>query len=239
MFEDMTLTVDLPFAGYVYVVGFNYTQGSVTYFPTEYLATEHKNLDSGRMNYFPAGTHELPGTIDGKPQRWWVPDVAETVQPLCRREPQPDRGIWRRLCHSPRADGPIPPFPITRWAITCRGRARTRSSVGSPCRTPRCRPAQNQMDSVAPGPMVPWAEHEGVYLKVFNIQPTQNPGKQTPDPFQRRLLEAIRKKETEGKSSGSPRVSAEVVGFLGVGEASEPSFIGAFACPPRPGGAAS
>ena len=62
----LSLHVDLPFAAHVYVASHNPADGTIALFPSPWLRTEANNPLS-------AGSHQLPGTIDGRELRWPAP----------------------------------------------------------------------------------------------------------------------------------------------------------------------
>lgn len=187
-FDAMVLRIEMPFDGYVYLVSFDYLRGTVSYFPSEFLGTDHKH-DDGRMNFFEAGTHDLPGPWDGKPQAWFVPDV-EGALSLCVVVSRQVLTELEAILPATRQVGNTA-FP-NRAMSDYMPRAGRDSRVGKH-RLPHdvLLAAQNQRDSIHAGPMVPWNGHENVFVKVLNIRPgLPRPGAQPPsNPLQDRLRE--------------------------------------------------
>ena len=191
-YDAMTLELDLPWAGYVYVVSFDHRQGTIGYFPSEYLGTDHDN------HHFEAGTHELPGKWQDKSQAWFVPDVKEALS-LCvvfSREPLKDLEALLKLT-----------MQIGNTAFPDKSMGRYMPRAGRDQRIGRnklphevLRAAQNQPGAIEGGPMVPWARNPHVYLKVLNIVPGKpRPGATPPsNPLKDRLKKMVREKK-EGK----------------------------------------
>ena len=168
-FDAMSLTIELPWPGYVYVASFDHRNGTVGYYPTEFLGSDHGAGD-GPMHRFEEGRHELPGPWDGKQQSWFVPDVEEALS-LCvvvSRERldsldecmQLLRQVGNRAFGN-RAMGSYMPRA---------GRDKLIGMRKPP--HPVLLAARDQADSIAPGSMVRWAESEGVFIKVLNVLPT-------------------------------------------------------------------
>jgi hypothetical protein len=198
MFDAMTLRIDMPFSGYVYVVSFDYERGAVCYYPTDFLGTDHLGADD-RMNFFAAGQHELPGTWDTKAQSWYVPDSRETMS-LCvvvSKRALIDleemlvltRQVGNRA-FSNRAMGMYMPRA---------GRAKVIGKKSMPHDVLRA--AMNQEDSIRAGAMVPCRNHPGVFVKVLNIRiSSPRPGVTPPNnPFGARLNQLTKKKLKEPK----------------------------------------
>jgi hypothetical protein len=188
-YDAMTLHVEMPFDGYVYVVSFDYFRGTVSYFPSGFLGTDHKRAD-GRMNSFPAGSHDLPGPWDGKSQAWFVPDL-EGALSLCvvvSRAPLADLETVLTLTRQVGNTA----FP-SRVMSDYMPRAGTDKRLGQR-RLPHdvLLAAQNQEGANFPGPMGNWEGHEDVFVKVQNIRPAKpRPGAQPPsNPLRAQLMGA-------------------------------------------------
>lgn len=185
-FDPMRLTLELPDAAFVYVVSFDYRRGTVCYYPTEFLGTDH-STGKEEMHAFAAGTWELPGTWDGKTQSWFVPDTdgafsfcvlasarriddLDAVLPLCRQ-------VGNRAFQS-RSMGHYMPRA---------GRDKVVGQKKMP--HPVLEAALHQPDALLPGPMVELNGHPGVYAKTFNIRPGKpRPGVSPPaNPLQGQL----------------------------------------------------
>ena len=207
-FDDMSVTVDLPWDGYVYVASFDHLQGTVGFFPSDYLGTDYLDKATNRMNAFSAGTHELPGEWEGERRQWYVPDAKETIS-LCvvvSREPMTDLESTLRLVRQMGNTA----FPDKSMGLYMPRAGKDKLVGRDRLPHPALLAAQNQMDSVADGDMVPWTEHPSVFVKVLNIQPGQpRPGATMPgNPFQKQLNQMVDEK-LRGQRTGSGKKKSD------------------------------
>lgn len=192
--DSMTLSLNLPFDAYVYVVSFDHLHGAVTYFPTEYLGTDHDDPTTGRMNFLSAGEHELPGTWNGSASKWFVPDVPESLS-LCVV-------ISRQALADLEALLPLT-MQVGNRAYRDRSmgfympRAGRDQLVGKRRMPhPLLQAAINSPDAALAGPMQAWPEREGVYFDTLCIVPAKpRPNVDAPgNPFATQLAEEVENK---------------------------------------------
>ena len=205
MYDDMSLTVELPWEGYVYVASFDHVQGTVGLFPSDYLGTDYLDQATERMNRLAAGAHEIPGEWKGERLQWFVPNVNEAVS-LCvvvSREPMTNLEITLRLVKQMGNTA----FPDKSMGLYMPRAGKDKLVGKDKLPHPALQAAQYQLDSLAEGDMVPWAEQPDIFVKVLNIRPDQpRPGATTPgNPFQKRLNEMVEEKLGGQKAGDSQK----------------------------------
>jgi hypothetical protein len=192
-FDAMTLRVDLPFDGYVYVVSFDYERGTVCYYPTDFLGTDHLRAD-GRMNFFTAGTHEIPGTWDSKPLAWYVPDAREALSLCVVVSKRALLGLEDALVLTRQVGNRAFQSRAMGMYMPRAGRAKVIGRRAMPHEVLAA--AMDQEDSIQAGPMVVWRDHRDVFVTCLNIQRGKpRPGAKPPDnPFDAQLKKVAPKK---------------------------------------------
>ncbi len=197
-FDPMTLAVTLPFGAHVYVVSFDHSQGAVTYFPTEYLGTDHQQTEGGRMNRLPAGRHAIPGTWDDKEIEWYVPGIKEALS-LCvvvSRTPLPELEeilpLTRQVGNRAFRDRSMGSYMPRAGRDKIVGRRRMPHAV--------LQAALDHGATTADGQMVAWPGRQGVFLGTLHVLPGKaRPGATAPShPFAKQLEQTVKKKQ-QGK----------------------------------------
>lgn len=191
--DSMTLSIDLPFDAYVYVVSFNHLHGTVCYFPTEYLGTDYLDPTSGRMNFLRAGQHRLPGTWQNSDLKWFVPNVPESLS-LCVV-----------VSRAPLADLEAV-LPLTRQVGNRAYRDHSmgfympragRDKVVGKRRMPHrlLQAALDSADAPLGGPMLVWPGGAGIYFDTMHIVPGKpRSGVTAPsNPFAKQLKKNVEK----------------------------------------------
>lgn len=190
-FDPMVLRLDMPFDGYVYVASFDYQRGTVSYFPSDFLGTDHKR-DDDRMNFFTAGTHELPGPWDGKDQAWFVPAVEGALSLCVVVSPTVLTDLESALLMTRQVGNTAFPNRAMGDYMPRAGRDKRVGQRKMP--HDALHAAQNQIDAIHAGPMVPWKGHETVFIKVLNVRPSKaRPGAAAPSNPLTKQLKAIEK----------------------------------------------
>jgi hypothetical protein len=195
--DPMSLSIQLPFDAYVYVVSFDHMHGAVTYFPTEYLGTDHLNSTTGRMNFLSAGKHEIPGTWNDTTPKWFVPNVDGSLS-LCviaSRAPLADleellpltRQVGNRAYHDQSMGFYMPRA----------GRDKVIGKTKMP--HPVLQAALDSAEAPLDGPMLAWPQREGVYFDTLHIVPTKpQPHVTAPNnPFRKQLQDSIEEKRRD------------------------------------------
>jgi hypothetical protein len=207
MWEPMDCEVDLPFPAFVYVVSFDYVRGTVTYFPTEYLGTDHLDQATGTMNRLAAGRHRIPGTWDAKPLTWYVPNTEESVS-LCvvvSRQAIPE--LDARLVLTRQFGNRAFKDRSMGYYMPRAGRDQLIGQKALP--HPVLQAAQSH--SGLETSMVPWSGRDDVYVGGFTILPGKaragatHPG----NPFTRQLHDAVNKKQGAGGSDGPIKIDLQ------------------------------
>jgi hypothetical protein len=165
MADPVNLELSLPFKAWIYTVCFSLAQGPRALFPSDYLATDVQNP-------LPAGTHRLPGRLEGKDLTWVVPSCknqAVSYLLVVSRKPLPD--LQNRMSTF---------FQIGNTAFSDR-------SFGSymPKGGKTVLPKQNRVDhpllkqaawnreAVTDGPMFELKDHPGVFIRAMHVVPKE------------------------------------------------------------------
>lgn len=163
MAAPVSLELSLPFESWVYTVCFSLAQGPRALFPSDYLASDIQNP-------LPAGTHRLPGRLEGKDLEWVVPSCenqAVSYLLVVSRKPLPD--LHKRMSTF---------FQIGNTAFSDR-------TFGSylPKGGKTVLPEQNRVDdpilkqaawnrdAALDGPMLEMKNRPGVFIKAMHVVP--------------------------------------------------------------------
>ncbi len=200
VYDPMTLALDLPFPAYVYAVSFDLTNGAISLFPSDYLA-------SNSQNPLPKGQHLLPGSLTDpenkkdEQQNWFVLEGAESLNLMVvvSREPLNDlraaMANLRQMGNTAFADHSMGLYMPRKTEANRKGRPPARSHV------PHKLIQQAMYDEKAADPqrMLAYEELPEVWIHGMLIRPSKpRPGVKRPNqPILQKLEGALQEKLQE------------------------------------------
>ena len=195
MFDAVTLEVTLPSKAWVYTVYFSQAQGCRAMFPSDYLATDHKNP-------LPAGTHRLPGRFKDKDLQWFVPNCKEqSVSYMTIVSTSPLQDLHKKMQTMFQIGNTA--FPDMSFGSYMPKGGKEVLPKRSEIPHPLLQKAAYDVDAALLGPMLEVEGRSGVFVQVMHIIPAdRRPDTKDPrSPVQRQLDQAegkVRKRQKPG-----------------------------------------
>ena len=165
MLDPLILDVRLPFAAWVYAVSFSHASGCRAQFPSDFLATDLENP-------LPAGSHRLPGRLEGKDLQWRVDKVkGEAVSYILVVSKRPLPDLHRRMKTLFQIGNTAFPDGSFGSYLPKGGKAVLPAKLVIP--DPFLKQAVDDRDAAVDGPMLEMKHHPGVFIKVMHVIPKE------------------------------------------------------------------
>ena len=163
MLDPVILEVRVPFTAWVYAVSFSHAGGCRAQFPSDYLATDLENP-------LPAGTHRLPGRLEGKDLEWFVHGVkGEAVSYILVVSKRPLPDLHERMKTLFQIGNTAFPDGSFGSYIPKGGKAVLPEKHRIP--HPLLKQAAYDRDAAVDGPMLEVKHQHGVFIRVMHVIP--------------------------------------------------------------------